>query len=188
MLALQGSFAEHIAALEKCKVNAVAVRLPSDLEGLSGLIIPGGESTTIRNLLQFSGLDKAIIQAKKDGMKFFGTCAGTILFAKTIKEESNFTFGFIDVSVSRNAYGRQIYSFDKNVLIKGIGNFEAVFIRAPKILSAGNSVKILARDGKDIIMAENDSCLIATFHPELTADLRIHKYFIDKIRFAESLK
>ncbi|PIU21632.1 MAG: pyridoxal 5'-phosphate synthase glutaminase subunit PdxT [Candidatus Diapherotrites archaeon CG08_land_8_20_14_0_20_34_12] len=181
VLALQGSFAEHIAALKKCKVNTREVRLPSDIEGLSGLIIPGGESTAIRTLLQVSGLDKAIIKAKDKGLKFFGTCAGAILLSSKIEGESNYSFGFIGAVVSRNAYGRQLYSFEKEFDIKNIGKFNVIFIRAPKILYVGKDVEILARDGRDIILAENDSCLIATFHPELTGDLRIHKYFINKI-------
>lgn len=182
VLALQGAFIEHIKMLEKLGVQAREVRNVGELQGLQGLIIPGGESSAIKKLIDWNKLKKGILENVSNGMKVFGTCAGAVLLAREIVGENRETLNLMDVTVKRNAYGRQLNSFVKDVKVKGIGEVSGVFIRAPVFTETGKEVKVLAREGKNIVMLENKKCLAASFHPELTDDLRIHKYFLKKIR------
>ncbi|HIH43365.1 TPA: pyridoxal 5'-phosphate synthase glutaminase subunit PdxT [Candidatus Woesearchaeota archaeon] len=192
VLALQGAFREHVNALKKCNVEAVEVRLPKDLEQIDGLIIPGGESTTMVKLMQLYELDKKIIEKHNNGMPIFGTCAGAIVVAKKISSaqknsldlsSTQFSLNLADIEVERNAYGRQIDSFEAELDIEEIGKFHGVFIRAPKMRvfnkeGSINSLRILAKINDEIVMARQQNILLSTFHPELTGDTSVHEYFI----------
>jgi 5'-phosphate synthase pdxT subunit len=181
ILAIQGSVIEHARALRRAGAEVLEVRTCRDLAKVSGLVMPGGESTTIGKLLRIEGLDKAIISRVREGMPAYGTCAGAILLAKKITGiQKAPNLGLMDIEVERNAYGRQIDSFETEVDVPVLGQkpVPAVFIRAPKIVSTGAEVKILAKyDGK-IVMCQEKNMLVSTFHPEMTDDLRVHKYFI----------
>jgi len=180
VLSLQGAVEEHLNMVRKCGFEGIKVKTPGDLEKVERLIIPGGESTTIGKLAKIYGLDKAIIKRGREGMPIFGTCAGMILLAREIQDSNQIKFGLIDILVERNAFGRQVDSFEADLKIKALTGepFRAVFIRAPYIKKTGSKVKILAKlDGK-IVMAQQDNILVSAFHPELTDDLRIHKYFL----------
>jgi 5'-phosphate synthase pdxT subunit len=182
VLAAQGAFAEHIATLSDLDVEAVPVRLPAELEGIDGLIIPGGESTAISRLILAYDLMTKIESLAMDGVPLFGTCAGMILMAKSISGNGTMSLGLMDIRVRRNAFGRQIDSFETELAIPALGEklFPAVFIRAPLIESVDSNVEVLARlnDGA-IVAARQDRLLVTAFHPELTSDLRFHRYFLD---------
>lgn len=182
VLCLQGSFAEHLDSLKKLGITPREVKTPEDFENLAGLIVPGGESTALTKVMHKNKLDAALKKAADEGTIFFGTCAGAIILSNYAKDKRVKNFGIIDAEVERNAYGRQNESFVKEISIFGIGSFRAIFIRAPIIKSVGKNVRILASEGKEIFMAENNRAIIATFHPELTGDLRVHKYFLDKVK------
>jgi len=185
VLASQGAFAEHITALSKLDVDAVQVRLPGELKGLDGLIIPGGESTTISLLLSGYNLVSAITGLAHEGLPMFGTCAGMIMMAKNIIGNTAHALGLMDITVKRNAFGRQVDSFETELAIPALGKspFHAVFIRAPLIESCDKSVEILAKLEKGGIVAVRQQKMLATaFHPELTDDLRLHKYFLNIIK------
>ncbi len=179
ILALQGDFREHAEAIKKLGAEAVLVKLPEDLDKVHALIIPGGESTTISMLMERFKLDKAIKEKHQQGMPIYGTCAGAIILSKEIIGSNQPNLNLMDISIRRNDYGRQIDSFEAEFEIKDIGNFKGVFIRAPVIKKIHNSAEILAEYKKSPIMVKHDSILITTFHPELTNDLRVHKYFLD---------
>jgi 5'-phosphate synthase pdxT subunit len=182
VLASQGAFAEHIAALNKLETEAVPVRLPGELKGLDGLIIPGGESTTIGKLLASYQLTEEIIALVRHGMALFGTCAGMILMAKEISGNNMAPLGLMNIAVKRNAFGRQVDSFETELKIPALGEtpFHAVFIRAPKIETCGNGVEVLARlDDNTVVAVRQEKLLATAFHPELTDDLRFHRYFLD---------
>jgi len=184
VLAIQGDFGLHQKILDKLGIKHLAIRNKEDLKKCDALIIPGGESTTFIKLLRFIHLDKAI---QNFGQKkaILGTCAGLILLSREVTHNSVDTLNLIDIEVSRNAYGRQIDSFIDQIqltLNKNIINFEGVFIRAPKIKKIGEGVRPLGYYQNDIIMAENENILVATFHPELTSDTRIHQYFLEKAK------
>ena len=186
VLALQGAFAEHIATLEKLKTEAVPVRLPHQLEGLDGLIIPGGESTTITKLMVHYKLKNKIIELAKQGFPIFGTCAGMIVLAGELSSAGGVKpTGVMDIKVNRNAFGRQVESFESEISIPAIGKkpITGVFIRAPLIESVGKEVEVLARlsDGT-IVAARQGNLLVCSFHPELTDDTRFHQYFLDMVR------
>jgi pyridoxal 5'-phosphate synthase pdxT subunit len=186
VLALQGAFAEHIATLEKLKTEAIPVRLPHQLEGLDGLIIPGGESTTITKLMVHYKLKNKIIELAKQGFPIFGTCAGMIVLAGALSSAGGVKpTGVMDIKVNRNAFGRQVESFEAEISIPAIGKkpIMGVFIRAPLIESVGKEVEILARlsDGT-IVAARQGKLLVCSFHPELTDDIRFHQYFLDIVR------
>ncbi len=182
ILALQGDVKEHSEMLRKCNVEPVLVKLPSDLDGINGLIIPGGESTAIGLLMRKSGLDKILRDKIESGLCVYGTCAGAIILAKEIIGE-NPRLGVIDVSVKRNDYGRQIESFEVDVDVKGFDKkFHAVFIRAPVIETAGKDVEVLAEFEKKPILARERNVLVSTFHPEVTNDKRIHEMFIGMVK------
>src|SRR4030042_4501104 len=182
VLASQGAFAEHISALNKLDTEAVPVRLPGELKGVDGLIIPGGESTTISRLMSGNNLMSVIINLTGEGMPLFGTCAGMILMAKKILGNSTNTLGLMDISVKRNAFGRQVDSFETKLSIPVLGKepFPAVFIRAPLIENYDKAVEVLAKLEDGTIVAVKQGKLLATaFHPELTDDLRLHRHFLD---------
>jgi 5'-phosphate synthase pdxT subunit len=182
VLASQGAFAEHIATLQRLRVAAVPVRLPRELEGLDGLIIPGGESTTISRLMSADSLSSEIKARAKGGMPVFGTCAGMILMASEVSGYSNSHLGLMDITVKRNAFGRQRESFEIELAIPALGDkpFHAVFIRAPLIERCGGNVAVLAKlDDGTIVAARQGRFLASAFHPELTEDLRFHQYFLD---------
>jgi 5'-phosphate synthase pdxT subunit len=182
VLASQGAFIEHINTLNKLGVEAIPVRLPGQLAGLDGLIIPGGESTTISKLLKDYDLFDLIKQLARDGMPVFGTCAGMILLAKEIPDHSVEPLGLIDITVRRNAFGRQTDSFEADIPIPALGKkpFHAVFIRAPLIEKTNGTVEVLARlENGTAVAAREGRYLVTAFHPELTDDLRFHRYFLD---------
>jgi 5'-phosphate synthase pdxT subunit len=182
VLAAQGAFAEHIAALNILNIEAVPVRLPGELKGVAGLIIPGGESTTISQLMADYDLMKEITRLVGDGLPVFGTCAGLILMARQISGNTTKSLGLMDITVKRNAFGRQINSFETELKIPVLGKktFPGIFIRAPKIENCAKDVEVLARLADGTIVAARQGKLIATaFHPELTEDLRFHRYFLD---------
>jgi len=183
VLASQGAFAEHIAILRQLEVEAWPVRLPQGLRGLDGLIIPGGESTSISRLMLDYNLMTEIRNLAKNGLPLFGTCAGMILLANTISDSDGIEpLGVIDLTVRRNAFGRQVDSFETELKIPVLGEkpFPGVFIRAPVIERASSGVEILARlaDGTSVA-ARQGKLLASAFHPELTNDLRFHQYFLD---------
>jgi 5'-phosphate synthase pdxT subunit len=181
VLALQGAFEAHQHVLRDLGVESVQVRTPSDLESVGALVMPGGESTTMSHLLQTSGLFNSIDARLKQGMPVFGTCAGMILLAKGVLDgrSDQRSFGAIDIDVKRNAYGRQIDSFETDISIDGmVEDFHAVFIRAPQIARLGDDVTVLARHNQDVVLARQGSVMVASFHPELTSDSRIHSMFI----------
>jgi 5'-phosphate synthase pdxT subunit len=185
VLALQGAFAEHIAVLRKLGVEAVEVRLPEQLDGLDGLIIPGGESTSISLLMKNYRLAEAISRLAKSGFPVFGTCAGMIVLAKSLSNDGGVEpVGAMDIKVARNAFGRQVDSFEAALSIPALGKepFTAVFIRAPKIESVGKKVEVLARlDDGTVVAARQGKLLVTSFHPELTDDTRLHRYFLDMV-------
>lgn len=182
VLALQGDFKEHIEILKKCNADAVEVRLPGDLKNVGGLIIPGGESTAIGNLMRQCNLDKEIIKKHKSGMAIYGTCAGAILLSKGILGSSQPRLNLLDISIKRNDYGRQIDSFEAELDIDKIGKFNGIFIRAPVIEKTGKEVKVLAKLNNNPVLVQQNGILASTFHPELTEDSRVHRYFIKIIK------
>ncbi len=180
VLALQGDFAEHMATLRRLGAEGVEVRLPKDLDGIEGLIIPGGESTTLGIVGMRYGMFDAIRKCIETGTPVFGTCAGAIVLAKTILESDQPRIGVLDIVVNRNAYGRQKDSFEANIAVPKFGDppVRAVFIRAPIIESVGSGVEVLAElDGKPVLVQQGH-LLATTFHPELTDERRIHEYFL----------
>ena len=185
VLALQGDVREHIKSLSDCGVDAITVKSLSDLERIDALIIPGGESTTISKLARSFGLFDAIRQRIKAGMPTYGSCAGLILISEEVLGaiEGQESFGGLDVTTRRNAFGRQVDSFEMDIEFKGITDpkFRAVFIRAPWIERCGEGVEVLARVEGRVVAVRSNSLLATSFHPELTGDNRIHRYFVDVI-------
>ena len=182
VLAAQGAFAEHIAALNRLEVEALPVRLPSELGGLDGLIIPGGESTSISKLMADYNLLSEIRNLAERGLPIFGTCAGMILLAKEISDSDVRPLGLMDITARRNAFGRQKDSFETELSIPALGEkpFPGVFIRAPIIEQANSDVEILASlDNGTGVAARQGRLLVSAFHPELTDDPRFHQYFLD---------
>jgi pyridoxal 5'-phosphate synthase pdxT subunit len=180
VLAVQGDFAAHRRALCRIGVDAVEVRRPADIGIIDGLIIPGGESTTMLKLITEENLGSAIEDFANQGKPVFGTCAGAILLAREVRNPSQHSLALIDVTVERNAYGRQIDSFigQAECSFEG-GPLEAVFIRAPRIKEVGPNVTVLATVGGEPVLAREGNILIATFHPELTSDTRTHHLFVN---------
>ncbi len=184
VLALQGSFAEHAEALRGVGATPVLVRLPAHLEGIDGLIIPGGESTTIGKLLVNAELLEPLRRAVSRGLPVYGTCAGMILLARDIGGRDQPLLGVMDISVRRNAFGRQVDSFEESLSVPSLGDapFRGVFIRAPLIEKTGPGVSVLAKLADGRVVAARQGRLLATaFHPELTDDSRVHRYFLDMI-------
>jgi len=184
VLGVQGDVSEHAAALERVGARATWVKRPEDLAGLDGLVLPGGESTTLRQLLDYEGLLEGIRRCGEEGMPMFGTCAGAILLASEVVGAPVPHLSLVPMTVARNAYGRQRESFVASLDVEGLegGPLRAVFIRAPVVEEVGEGVEVLAREGGRIVLAESDQALVATFHPELTADDRLHRRFVRKVR------
>lgn len=182
ILAMQGDFAEHIIFISQLGVQSIEIRQPAQLAGLDGLIIPGGESTTILKLMHSYNLFHPIKELAKNGLPVMGTCAGMVLLAKKVSNPDINTLSLMDVVVRRNAFGRQLESFESILSIPAIGDdsFPAVFIRAPLIENASSDVTILSRlpDSK-IVAARQGNLLALSFHPELSNDSRIHRYFLE---------
>ena len=184
VLALQGAFDSHEQMLSELDVATQEIRTPQDLSVVDALIMPGGESTTMSQLLESSELFEPIKKMIHEGMPVFGTCAGMILLAKTIIDgrDDQVSFNAIDIEVQRNAYGRQIDSFEAEIQVERLdGAFHAVFIRAPRIVKLAQGVEVLAKFGSDIVLAKQKNVLVATFHPELSHDKRIHEMFVKEI-------
>ena len=182
VLAVQGDFAEHIAILRRLNVECREVRLPEQLEGIDGLIIPGGESTTLSRLMSIYHLREPVQAMAAGGKAVWGTCAGMIMLAHEITEADPVPLQVMDIGVRRNAFGRQIDSFEQDLDIAGLepDPFHAIFIRAPVVIRVGQQVKTLAAlpDGQAVAVRQGN--LMATaFHPELTDDTRLHQYFLD---------
>ena len=189
VLALQGDFSRHAAALARCGVEAVEIRKPEQLADVDGLIMPGGESTTLLKLMHEWGFVPALEAFHGAGKPIFGTCAGLILLARDVESPRQFSLGFIDVGVERNAYGRQRESFEARGTATLSGReapVEMVFIRAPRIRRVGAGVDTLARHGGEPVMAREGTVLVATFHPELTDDPTVHAYFCDMVKQARA--
>lgn len=186
MLALQGAFAEHMAVLDHLGAEARAIRLPGELEGVEGVVLPGGESTAIGKLMVSYGLVKPLRDVLRTGRPALATCAGMILLAKGITGfDQQDRLGVMDIQVTRNAFGRQVDSFETDLSIDILGPepFRAVFIRAPYIEKAGDGVKILARlpDGR-AVAARQGNLLATAFHPELSGDVRLHAFFLSLVK------
>jgi 5'-phosphate synthase pdxT subunit len=182
VLAMQGAFIEHIAVLHRLGVEALHIRLPAELDGLDGLIIPGGESTSIGKLMGDYDLVSKLKALGESGLPIFGTCAGMILLASRTSDSSLKPLGLMDITVRRNAFGRQRESFEAELSVPVLGEepFPGVFIRAPMIEEANSDVEILASLGNGTgVAARQGKILVSAFHPELTSDLRFHRYFLD---------
>lgn len=183
VLALQGAVAEHIRSLNAAGAEAVPVKRVEELADLDGLVIPGGESTTIGKLMRKYGFIEAIQQFHYNGKALFGTCAGLIVLAKHIENQEDAHLQLMDITVARNAFGRQKESFETDLSVKGIEEtIRAVFIRAPLIKAVGPNVDILSQFNGEIVLARQNHVLACSFHPELTNDHRLHSYFIDMIK------
>jgi pyridoxal 5'-phosphate synthase pdxT subunit len=178
VLAVQGAFAEHIDRLRQLGVDAVAIRLPSDLDGVSGLILPGGESTTMRKLIDRWGLREPIVALLDEGAPVLGTCAGMIMLAEEISDGDPPVFPRLDITVKRNAFGRQLDSFEAAIEVPLLGEkpVDAVFIRAPIVERVGDDVDVLARldDGR-VVAVRSGSVVATAFHPELSGETRFHR-------------
>lgn len=184
VLSVQGDFAEHIASLRKLGVEAEEVRLPHQMDDLDGLIIPGGESTTLSRLMSIYDLRKPVEQLSRDGKGLWGTCAGMIMMAREITENDPEPMGLMDIGVQRNRFGRQIDSFEQDLEVDAFegGPFHGVFIRAPGVMRVGNGVQVLASlPAGEPVVVRQDNMLASSFHPELTNDTRFHRYFLDML-------
>ena len=179
VLALQGNFREHAAMLRRLGVEAVEVRKPEQLRGLDGLVVPGGESTTFLRLMRLYGLDAAL---REFTQPVFGTCAGMIVLDRE-------HLGLVDIGVDRNAYGRQVSSFEADLDLAGQNApLRGVFIRAPRVRDVGSDVEVLAEHGGQPVLVRQGRFLAASFHPELTEDTRVHELFLDAVREAMSVR
>jgi 5'-phosphate synthase pdxT subunit len=172
VLAVQGNFREHLAVLRRLGVEGVDVRKPEQLEALDGLIVPGGESTAIGRLIRLYGLEEAIARFDRP---VFGTCAGMILLDRAHLD-------LVDIEVERNAYGRQVASFEADLGLAGEEPLRGVFIRAPRVVEAGPGVEVLAEFDGEPVLLRDGRFLVASFHPELTGDTRVHEKFLELIR------
>ena len=184
VLAVQGDFAEHNAALTKLGAESREVRLPKHFEGLGGLIIPGGESTTLSRLISLYHLREPIERMARKGKVIWGTCAGMIMMAHEITEGDPVPLGLMDIGVLRNAFGRQVDSFEQDLKVAGFDSvpFHGVFIRSPIIIRVGRGVKVLTTlpDGRPVAV-QQDNLVATAFHPELTNDPRFHQHFLDLV-------
>jgi len=184
VLALQGAFIEHISIMQQLGATALPVRLPGELDGLDGLIIPGGESTSILNLMHSFDLVQPLKELVQAGLPVLGTCAGMVCLAKRVSNSGNSsmeTLSLMDMEVRRNAFGRQVDSFEIELVVPALGqeSFPGIFIRAPIIERAGSQVEVLAKLPDGTAAAARQEKLVATaFHPELSTDLRFHRYFL----------
>jgi len=193
VLALQGAFLEHVKMLRALEVDTVEVRLPQELDNLDGLIIPGGESTAVGKLAVTYGLVEPIKAMAGAGKPVWGTCAGLIFLARTVEGLTQPLLGLMDLAVVRNAFGRQVDSFEADISVPALDAvgqpeergrpFPAIFIRAPLITAVGDGVEVLSRlDGGEIVAARQGDLVVTAFHPELTTDTRFHRYFLAMVR------
>ena len=182
VLALQGAFAAHAESLQSLGVKTREVRTPTDLQAVDALLMPGGESSTMSQLLESSGLFDEISLRLAGGMPTFGTCAGMILLASEILDgrSDQRSFSAIDISVRRNAFGRQVDSFEASIATE-VGEFHGVFIRAPRIERVGPEVRVLGRLGDEPVLVQQGHVLAASFHPESSGDARLHEYFVTTV-------
>lgn len=186
VLGLQGAVREHVISIEACGAEAVVIKRKEQLDGIDGLILPGGESTTMRKLIDKYDFMESLKAFADSGKPMFGTCAGLILLANNIIGYDEPHIGVMDVKVERNSFGRQKESFEANLDIGGVAeDFQAVFIRAPHIVQAGENVEILAKHKERIVAAREGHILGCSFHPELTGDHRLTAYFIDMVKEAK---
>jgi len=184
VLALQGAFIEHIHILQQLGADTTEVRLPADLKDMDGLIIPGGESTSILKIMGDFGLMQPIKLRAQGGLPVWGTCAGMICLANHVNSNGMCTLAVMDISVRRNAFGRQVHSFETELSVPALGQepYHAIFIRAPVIEKVGASVEVLAKlPDSTPVAARQDNLLVTSFHPELTKDIRFHQYFLSLI-------
>lgn len=185
VLAVQGDVREHLAAMAALGASAVPVRRPSELAAVDALIIPGGESTTMSKLIDRCDLREPLLQRLRDGMPAYGSCAGMIMLASTILDgrPDQSPLGALDIVVRRNAFGRQVDSFEAQIQVAGIaGSVPGVFIRAPWVESIGPDVDVLARVGEHPVAVRQGSVLATSFHPEVSGDHRVHALFLDLVR------
>jgi 5'-phosphate synthase pdxT subunit len=183
VLGLQGAVREHLRSLEHCGVEGLIIKRPEDLEQVAGLIIPGGESTAIRKLINNIGLLKPLEDFNRAQKPLFGTCAGLILLARDLVSKEQHSLGFMNIEVKRNSFGRQVDSFETDLEVRGLdGKFPAVFIRAPHIEKVYEGVEVLARFEDRIVMVRQKHLLGCSFHPELTDDHRITRLFVDMVK------
>jgi pyridoxal 5'-phosphate synthase pdxT subunit len=187
VLALQGDVVEHLAALRRAGADAATVHQPADLDRVDALVIPGGESTTVMKLLDRSGLRRPIVERVRSGMPLWGTCMGMIVAAHDVADMQQPTLDVIDITVRRNAFGRQNDSAEVELEIDALGAppFPAIFIRAPWIERCGPNVELLARRDGHGVMVREGHVLATSFHPELTGDARVHRYFLEMVRAAK---
>ncbi|MGA9768712.1 MAG: pyridoxal 5'-phosphate synthase glutaminase subunit PdxT [Blastocatellia bacterium] len=187
VMAIQGDFAAHKRALARLGVDAIEVRRAAQLQQIDGLIIPGGESTTMLKFIDEEKLADPITKFAHEGKPVFGTCAGAILLAREVHNPGQKSLALIDISVERNAYGRQVDSFITNVdsSFEG-GLLEAVFIRAPRILNVGANVEVLAKLDDEPVLVKEGNIIAATFHPELTQDQRAHQLFVEMVSISRN--
>lgn len=183
VLALQGDVVEHMAALRRAGASPREVKTPADLDAVDALVVPGGESTTVMKLLERAGLAAPIVQRVRAGMPLWGTCMGMIVAAREIAGLDQPSLGLIDITVRRNAFGRQNDSAEVDLHIEALGSkpFRAIFIRAPWIERCGPAVELLAERNGHGVMVRQGSVLATSFHPELTEDVRVHRYFLDMV-------
>lgn len=183
VLSYQGDVIEHIRAFERLKVDVFPVKTSEELKSLDALVLPGGESTTISKFLKNEAMDGGIIKRNKEGMAIFATCAGLVLLSREIKTNKVKPLNLLDVTTKRNAYGRQRESFEADIELTFSKEkpFNAIFIRAPKILKYNKGIEIVARYENDPVLLKQDNILAATFHPELVDDARIHEYFLKEV-------
>ena len=182
VLAMQGAYKEHINILQDLDVSPVEIRNKNDLQNIDGIIIPGGESTTMGKLIRTLDIYDDLKEKIESGMPVWGTCAGMILLAKSICNDDTVNLGTMDIEVKRNAYGRQLGSFNTKSNVKGIGeDIEMVFIRAPYIENVDDNVEVLSVVDNNIVAAKENNMLVTSFHPELTSDYRVHKYFLKMV-------
>ncbi|NCO28197.1 MAG: pyridoxal 5'-phosphate synthase glutaminase subunit PdxT [Caldiserica bacterium CG02_land_8_20_14_3_00_36_38] len=183
VLALQGDVSEHIKMIELAGANAVPVKTIENIKKIDGLIIPGGESTTIGKLIKNYKLEVIIKERINKGMPVYGTCTGMILLAKKIQRFEQFTFDILDITVVRNAFGRQVDSMEIDLDVKGFDSkFHAIFIRGPVAINLGPDVEVLSSIPEGAVFLRQNNILVSSFHPELGNDIRIHRYFLDMIK------
>ncbi len=187
VLALQGAFARHAEVARRCGADVIEVRTPAQLDAVDALIMPGGESTTMSKLLDLNQLRGPLAERIDEGLPVFGTCAGMILLSAEVLDgrADQGSFGAVDITVRRNVYGRQIDSFEEDLDVDGLdGPFRAVFIRAPGVERVGEGVEVLATEGGRPVLCRQGNVLVASFHPELTGDDRLHHAFIQQVAAA----
>ncbi|MEP7060386.1 MAG: pyridoxal 5'-phosphate synthase glutaminase subunit PdxT [Actinomycetota bacterium] len=182
VLSLQGDFREHARMLGEAGATPVEVRTPEELGGVDCLVIPGGESTTIGKLARLYGFVEPVLERAEAGMPIFGTCAGMIVLAERIEGAGEPLFPLVDITVQRNAYGRQVESFEADVAVEGIDQqVRGVFIRAPRVDDVGPGVRILAEHEGHPVVLEQGNIVVASFHPELVGDAALHAYLLGKV-------